>query len=174
MAKTRKQKNEDLKDQTEKLKRIKAAVFCDYTGLDVAGVEELRRSLREEEVDYKVAKKTLLARALKESKIEGVDPKELKGQLSVALGYKDEVTPAKLIAKFQKGHEQLVVLGGIFENKFIDAKEVEKLSKIPSREELLARVVGSVCAPISGTVRVLSGVLMNFVGALSAIKDTKS
>ena len=170
MAKTKQQKEEDLKDLTEKLKQTKAAVFCDYTGLDVASVEELRKSLREEEVDYKVSKKTLLAKALKESKIEGVDPKELKGQLSVAYGYKDEIMPAKLIATFQKNHEQLAVLGGIFENKFIDAKEVEKLSKIPSREELLAKMVGSISAPISGTARVLSGVLRNFVCALSAIQ----
>lgn len=174
MAKTRKQKEEELKDLIEKLKKNKSVVFCDYTGLDVASVEELRKSLRAEEVDYKVAKKTLLTKALKKAGILGIEVKELKGQLSVAFGYKDEVAPAKLISKFRKSHEQMTFLGGIYENKFIGIEEVERLAAIPSREELLAKVVGSISAPISGTVRVLSGVLRNFVGALRAIKDVKS
>jgi len=174
MAKTKQQKQQELEDLTDKLTRTKAAVFCDYTGLDVASVEELRNSLREEEVDYRVSKKTLLAKALKEAGVEGVDTKELAGQLSVAYGYKDEVMPAKLVAKFQKEHDQMKILGGIYENKFVDEAEVKKLAAVPGREELMAKLVGSINAPVSGIVSVCSGVLRNLTGVIGAIKDAKS
>lgn len=174
MAKTKQQKKEELLYLTEKLKEIKSAVFCDYTGLNVAGAEELRKSLREEKVDYRVAKKTILTRALKEAKIAEFEVKGLVGQLAIAFGSKDEIIAPKLIAKFRKSHESIKILGGIYENKFITTEEVEKMAQIPSREELLARLLGSINAPISGIVGVMSGVIRNFVGAIQAIKESKS
>lgn len=174
MAKTKQQKKEELLYLAKKLTDIKSAVFCDYTGLNVASVEELRKSLRAEKVDYRVAKKTILARALKEAKIADIDVKGLVGQLAVAFGSQDEIIAPKLIAKFRKSHEAMKILGGIYENKFITVEEVEKMALIPSKEELLAKLLGSIKAPISGIVGVMSGVMRNFVGAIQAIKESKS
>lgn len=172
MAKTKAQKKEIIEQLTEKLKTAKGTVFSSYKGVTVAEMEELRGKLREENSELMIAKKTLLAKALAENKQEDVPVKEFNGEVAVVIG-EDEVMPAKTVAQFAKEHKQMQFFGGILEEKYIPAEKVQALSKLPSKPELLAKMVGSMKAPISGFANVLAGNLRNLVYVLNAVKDSK-
>ncbi len=175
MAKTRQQKEEEVKVLTEKLQAAKSVVFVSFSGLTVNQSEELRKSLREQEAELKMAKKRLLKIALEKAGL-GTEILEqgIEGNLSLAFGFGDEVAPAQVLVKFAKANEQLSIKGGILEGKFIDDKQIKALASLPSRQELLAKVVGTIQAPVSGFVNVLSGNLRNLVYVLNAIKEAKS
>ena len=112
--------------------------------------------------------------AFKDSDINDIDPVTLNKGVATVFSYNDEVASAKTIGEFAKTHEALKPVGGILEKKFIDAAKVITLSKLPSRNELLAKLLGSIKSPVSGLVNVLSGNLRNLVYVLNAIKNSKS
>jgi large subunit ribosomal protein L10 len=172
MPKTRLQKQEILRDIDEKIKRAKSIVFIKFNNLKVNENEELRRELKKEGGEYYVAKKTLLKRSYKENKGKELDLPEMNGQMSAVFSYEDEISSAKIIKKFIKSHEnKLEFAGGVLEDKFINAKEVENLADIPSKKELYAQLVGSINAPVSGFVNVLAGNLRGLVTVLKAISE---
>ncbi len=174
MAKTREQKKQILQKLEEKIKKSKSIVFANFESLGVKENEELRNNLRENNSEYLVVKKTLLNLALKKNKIEGFDVKVIEGKASIALGYKDEVAPAKTISEFQKEHEdKITFMGGVLDGSVISAEKVTNLAKLPSKEELYAKLVGSINAPISGFVNTLAGNLKNLVFTLKAIEEQK-
>ena len=176
MPKTKEQKRIILKELSDKISKAKSIIFTKYCGLTVKENEELRGKLRQENNEYYVAKKTLFALALKDKAIAGLDVKIFEGQVAAVFGYADEVAPAKIVAEFKKDKEKenkIDFLGGILENKFINATQVADLAKLPSKQELYAKIVGSINAPVSGFVNALAGNLKNLVYALSAIKDKK-
>lgn len=166
---TKQQKQQLVKEIVERLKKTKGAVFADYTGLSVAKLTELRRKLLAQAGELKVAKKTLLDISFKEGGVSEVNTKDMSGQVAVAFGYGDEVGAAKILNDFAKKNEQLKILGGVLENKFIDQASVISLAKLPSKQELLGQLVGTVAAPISGFVNVLQGNLRGLVRVLSQI-----
>lgn len=170
MAITRQKKEEVLNDIKEKLSRNKLVVFVDYRGVNVTNLENIRKELRKDGIDFKVVKKTLINLALKDNKINA-DVKSLEGQIGVVIGYNDEVTPAKTINKFAKELESFQILAGIFENNFVEKDKIIMLASIPSREELLAKFVGSINSPLSGMVNVLAGNIRGFVQVLNAISQ---
>ncbi len=170
---TKQQKEVLVKDLADKLKNSKAVVFSDYKGLEVKDMTVLRRELRAEGVDLKVLKKTLINLALKDAGIE-MDAKRLEGQVAVAVSSKDEVAAAKIIAKAAKANENLKIVGGILGTKELSKEEVDALAKLPSKEELLAKLVGTLNAPVSGFVNVLAGNMRGLVTALKAIADQKA
>ncbi|MFA6382936.1 MAG: 50S ribosomal protein L10 [Parcubacteria group bacterium] len=169
---TKLQKEEIVKDLTKKLKASKAVVFSDYKGLRVKDMTVLRRELREAGIDIKVLKKTLIDLALKDAGIE-VDIKKLEGQIAIAISSGDEVAAAKIIAKAAKANENLKIVGGILGVKELSAEEVNVLAKLPSKEELLAKLVGTLNAPVSGFVNVMAGNLRGLVNVLKAVVDAK-
>ena len=172
MAKTKEQKKEALKTVQDKLKDSKSVVFSSDTGSNVKTIQELRQELKQNDAEYLVVKKTLLRKAIKDmGETDQLD--ELAGSVALTLSYNDEVSGAKILNKYAKKSEVLNLGGGILENAFIMPEMVQRLATIPSREELLAKLVGSINSPLSGLVGVLSGTTRNFVGVLSAIKDTK-
>ena len=172
MAKTKEQKKEALKTVQDKLKDSKSVVFSSDTGSNVKTIQELRNELKQNDAEYLVVKKTLLRKAIKDmGETDQLD--ELAGSVALTLSYNDEVSGAKILNKYAKQSEVLNLGGGILENAFIMPEMVKKLATIPSREELLAKLVGSLNSPISGLVGVLAGTTRNFVGVLNAIKDTK-
>jgi len=173
MAKTRKKKEELVKDLNEKIKDSKSLIFANFDGLKVKEVEELRKNCRAENVDYLVAKKTLMKKAFKENGIE-IDNSVFDKEVAVAFGREDEVAPARILKDFSKDHEALQAFGGVLEGEFVGQEKVMALANLPSKEELLAKVVGSIKAPVSGFVNVLSGNLRNLVYVLNAIKDSKN
>ena len=174
MAKTKQEKQDIVKDFTEKVKNSKSLVFANFAGLSVKETEELRKKCRTENVGYMVAKKTLMKIAFKEADIKDVDPKTFDNSIATVFGFEDEVAPARIVQEFSKEHEALQAFGGILEGLFVDQAKVIELSKLPSKEQLLAMVVGSIKAPVSGFVNVLSGNLRNLVYVLSAVKESKS
>lgn len=175
MPKSKQQKRDILQALSAKLERSKSVIFAKFDKLSVSENNDLRQKLKDESNEYYVIKKTLLQRALDKQKIEGVDVKAFDGRVAAVFGYEDEVSPAKVVADFKKSHEeQIGFVGGILEKKFLDANAVDRLSKLPSKEELYAKVVGSLNAPVSGFVNVLAGNLRGLVTVLKAIEDKKA
>ncbi len=175
MAKTKLQKQIILRDIGEKINKAKSIVFTEFNSLGVKQNEELRQKLKAENSEYLVAKKTLLELALKEKSLKGFRPKDTKGKLSVVFGYDDEVAPARIIDEFKKDNPDTIEFaGGILDKEFIDAAGIQSLAKLPSKTELYAKIAGSLNAPLSGFVNVLTGNLRALVYALNAIKENKS
>ena len=172
MPKTKLKKQEILRDLIAKTARSKSIVFTNFKGLTVHENEELREKLKENDSEYYVPKKTLLNLALKENKIEDVDTRKFSGSLAVIFGYNDEVASARIVDEFRKDHEEKIdFAGGILEDKFLNKDEIIALAKLPSKDELYAKIVGSLNAPVSGFVNVLAGNIRGFVNVLKAIEN---
>ena len=172
MAITKEQKNEILKDLIDKFSRSKAVVFADYRGLDVASVSELRGQLREGGAEAKVAKKTLMRLAAEDQKITDIPKEILDGPVAATFSYEDELAGLKILFKFSKENENLKLLGGVIDGKIIGKEEILQLAKLPGRDELLAKMIGSMNAPVSGFVGVLSNLVGGMVRVLDAYKNT--
>ncbi|MBI5466479.1 MAG: 50S ribosomal protein L10 [Candidatus Kerfeldbacteria bacterium] len=174
MAKTRQVKEQSVAEVAALLKAARGLVFADYTGLSVKELQELRRELKAHGVSYEVAKKTLLARALKQAGLESISVANLHGGVSLAVSPTDEVEPAKVLNSFAQSHDQLKLLGGILESGFIDAVKVKELALLPARDELLGKLVGSLSSPLAGLVNVLRGNLRGLVQVLRTAADKKA
>lgn len=143
----------------EKLDKATSCVVVDYKGLTVEEVTELRNKFREAGVDYKVYKNTLVRRAANEiEKMEMFDDTNLVGTNAFAISYDDPVAPAKIVNDFAKDHSKLEFKMGYVEGTFYDAEKLIELSKIPSREELIAKLLGSLKAPVSNFAYLLDAV----------------
>ncbi len=172
MAITKEQKKEILQDLVAKFGRSKSIVFSDYRGLDVASVSDLRNRLREKGAETKVAKKTLIRLAAKESSIGELGDDIMEGPVSVTFSYEDEMAGLKALFNFSKENENLKLLGGVINGEVVGADEIIQLAKLPGREELLAKFMGSINAPVSGFVGTLNNLVGGFVRVLSAYKDS--
>jgi large subunit ribosomal protein L10 len=168
----RMQKEKIVEALHEKFSKAKTALLTDFRGLNMSAISELRSQLRDASVEYQVVKNTLAARAS-----EGTDMSLLKdhfsGPCAVALSYEDPVAPAKVLTKFSEENKALEIKVGIVDGRVIDLDGIIRLSKLPSEEELLAKLLMTLNAPITGFVTVLGGVLRNFMGVLEAIKCQK-
>jgi len=162
-------KEEIVKELGEKLGRQKAVVFADFTGLKVKDLGTLKTSLRKQNAEFKVAKKTLMKVAFKEKGID-TDPKNLAGEIALVMGYGDEVAPAKLVYEFSKTNQNIKILGGLLENKMLSIEQVMSLAKLPSKLELYAKLVGTLSSPSRNFVGVLQGNIRGLVTVLSKIK----
>lgn len=160
-----------VEEMKEKMQSAQGAVFVGFTGLTVADVTKLRRKFREGGVDYKVIKNTLTRIAADELGYNALD-EVLEGPTAIAYSTEDAVAPAKILKEFIKETktEALSVKAGIVDGQVIDAAAVDALASLPSREELLAKLVGSMQAPISGFVNVLQGNIRNMVYVLDAVR----
>lgn len=174
MAKTRVQKQDAVKILVDKINKAKSAVLTAQRGLTVTDSTELRDKCREENVEYVSVKKTLLNIALKESNLGEVDLSAFDGIVGIVLGYEDEVAPARIAYTFAKNHEQLQLHNGVLEGTLVDSAKVAQLAQLPSKDELLAKFIGSMNAPVSGMVSVLSGTMRGFVRVLDQVKEQKA
>ncbi len=157
----------------EKIDRAQAVVLMDYRGLTVDEATELRRQFREAGVEYKVYKNTMMRFAFKEAGLEDFN-KNLTGPNSIAFGYDDPVGVAKVSKEFSKTHEKLEIKAGLVEGKPVSVSEIERLAALPSREVLLAQLLGGLNAPIQGFANVLNGTIKGLVVALNAIQEKKA
>ena len=159
MSKNLELKKETVAEIAKKFQDAQSVVIVDYKGITVDQVTELRAQFREANVDYCVLKNTLVRRALAECKIEGLDD-ALKGPSAFAFGMQDVVSPAKVVNEFVKKSKTkfLTVKAGMMGDEVIDAAMVNELANTPTREELLARLLGSLQSSISGFVRVLDAI----------------
>ncbi len=174
MPKTKQQKQATIATLTQGLKTGKGVVFANFQGLTVAEAEDLRRNCRKEDVTFLVAKKTLLNKACQDLGLDNINPKSFAGGVATFVGLTDEVTPARIVNTFAKTHEVVSIFGGLLEGKFIDSAMVKSLANLPSKTELLSRMVGSFNAPLSGLVNVLAGNLRGLARVLNAYKDKKA
>jgi large subunit ribosomal protein L10 len=173
MPKTRLQKEELLQKLTDRLGRSQSVVFLSVEKVKVSEVEQLRDGFFKEGLQLQVAKNSLLKRVLSDMNIEV--PAEVTDQpMSLVYSYEDAVLGPKTVQPFLKDMENLKILGGIADNKFISAAQVEAYAKLPSREQLLGQLVGTLQAPISGLVNVLAGNIRGLVTVLGAVRDTKT
>jgi large subunit ribosomal protein L10 len=170
---TRQKKEELVKKLASQVKTGKVMIFSDFTGTTVAKMKNLRDELRKTGSTYKITKKKLIERSFREAGIE-IDSNKMEGQLGVAIGQEDEVSAAKVLAKFAKENSNFKILEGVLEKKLISVEEVMALSKLPSKEELLAKFVGTINAPVSGFVNVLAGNIRGLLTVLKGIADSKS
>jgi large subunit ribosomal protein L10 len=149
----------------------KAIVLAEYRGLEVGNMTELRRHARRSGVYLRVLKNTLARRAVKDTPFAGLADK-MVGPLVYGIS-SDPVATAKVMNEFAKGNEKFVIKAGAMPNAVISAKEVAALASLPSREELLAKLMGTMQAPIAQFVRTLNEVPSKFVRALAAVRDAR-
>ena len=143
----------------EKLQKSASCVVVDYKGLKVEEVTELRNKFRETGIDYKVYKNTLVRRAAAEvGNMAQFDDVNLVGTNAIAFGYEDPVAPAKIVNDFAKTHPKIELKMGFVEGEFYDAENIKKLAEIPSREELIAKLLGSLKAPVSNFVYLVDAI----------------
>ena len=156
------QKKQVVAELVEKLKAAQAGVLVDYRGLTVEEDTNLRAKLREAGVEYKVVKNTLTRFAAKEVGYDELD-EMLNGPTSLAMSETDPVAPAKVIAEFAKTNDKIEIKAGFLDGKVISIDEVKTLADTPSREVLIAKIMGSMNAPISKLVRTLQALVDNGV-----------
>ena len=150
-------KKELVEQIKSELKEAKSIVFVDYRGITVAEDTAMRKEFRENGVTYKVFKNRLLTRALDSLGITGYDPKMFEGTTAVAFG-SDEIAPAKIFCKHQKDLKKMAVKFGIVDGQIMDQAQMEALAAIPSKEILIAMLLGTLNAPVAGLARALNAI----------------
>lgn len=156
----------------ERLGKSNVVILTDYKGLDVGTITELRRQLKEANVEYQVIKNTML-RLASEGTGVAIIKNEFKGPSAIAISYDDPVAPAKILTDFSKKFDKLEIKIGVMNGKVLDLSSIKALSSLPSREELLAKVLATMIAVPTSLVRALNDVPRRMVSVLSAIKDQK-
>ena len=140
---------------SELLNGAQTAVVVDYRGLTVEQDTQLRKQLREAGVTYKVYKNTMIRSAAKGTAFEALEP-NLEGPTALAVSKTDATAPARILAEFAKKADKLEIKGGVVEDTYYDAKGMQAIATIPSREVLLGRLLGSMQSPITNFARVLN------------------
>ena len=136
-----------VEEITSKLKESKSTIIVDYRGLNVAEVTELRKQLREANVEFKVYKNTMTRRAVEQAELDGLND-FLTGPNAIAFSTEDVVAPAKVLNEFAKQHEALEIKAGVIEGKVSTVEEVKALAELPSREGLLSMLLSVLQAPV--------------------------
>lgn len=154
MPLTKEEKRQVLDELKEKIDKQKSIAFCDFTGLKVKDLSSLRKTMKNQDCELRVAKKTLIGLALKEKNITA-DLKELKGEIALGFGYKDEVSPFKLLYDFSKKNDKVKLLGGFINKDFYGKEKAVELAQMPSRDELVARLLFVPKIPIFNIFNIL-------------------
>jgi large subunit ribosomal protein L10 len=160
-----------VSEVSAKLKGAQAVIVAEYRGLNVERVTQLRSRARKSGLYLRVLKNTLARRA-----VQGTPFEKLSDQLTGPLMYgiaQDPVAGAKVMSEFSREHEQFVIRAGAMPNTVMSAKDVKALALLPSREELLARLMATIQAPVAKLVRTLNEVPGKFVRTLAALKDQR-
>ena len=157
----------------DKFSKAKLAVVADYRGLSVPALQEIRRSLRDSNTELRVAKNTLLRRAVKGTSFEAMES-HFQGTTAISVSYDDPVAPAKALTDFAKSNPQLAIRAAILDGKALTADDLLALAKLPSKEVLLSKLLSVMQAVPTNFVQVLNGVPSKMVYMLQAIKDKKA
>jgi large subunit ribosomal protein L10 len=164
------QKAEQVDLLSEKLKKAKVAVLTDYRGLTVSQIQDLRGKLRTGDVEYRVVKNTLARRAAASAGVSELE-KELEGPVAIAFGYDDLSVPSKLINEWVRTTRlKLEVKGGLVEGRVFSPDQVKQLADLPSRETLIAQLLGTLQSPVGQLVGIMQTPLQQLLGVLDAYK----
>ena len=161
-----------VKELSVKLDKAKAIYFTDYLGLDVVSVTKLRKNFVEKDVEFTVAKNTLIKLAAKEVGISGVD-EFLEGPTAIAFSYEDPTDPARVIKEFLKDFDKPSVKGMILDGEIFASDQFDKIANLPSREQLLSQLVGMLNSPMSKLSSTLSGSVSGLLGRLTHLNSKK-
>ncbi len=170
----RNEKNKIIEEIKEKVSRANGMYLADFTRITVEQVNELRREFYKAGIEYRVVKNTLVRKALEA--VTGYDkvyPK-LTGPTAIAFGYNDPIVPAKILKKFSEKNQNLKVKACIIEKQFYEGTELNNIASMPSHSEIIASILGSIDAPASGLVGVISAVMRDLVSVLDAIEKKKA
>jgi large subunit ribosomal protein L10 len=165
-------KKEIAGDLHEKFSKSRVVIITDYKGMNVTMMNDLRKRLRAEAVEYRVVKNTLLARASEGTGVSAIRDK-FKGPVAVAMSYSDPVAPAKILTGFAKENDRLEIKFGVLDGKMLTAEAIKALSSLPSREVLLSQMLSLMNAVPTGFVRVLAAVPQKFMGVLNALREKR-
>ena len=162
----------EVKSLTEKLDKANAIYFTDYLGLDVVSITKLRKEFVSNDVEFTIAKNTLIKLAAKDVGIDGLD-EFLSGPTAIALSYDDPTGPAKVIKSFLKDFDKPSVKGMILDGQIFQAEEFEKIANLPTREQLLSQLVGMLNSPMSKLSSTLGSPLSGLLGTLKQLNSKK-
>jgi large subunit ribosomal protein L10 len=170
----RSEKEQIVTEVTEVASRASGLFFTDFTGLTVEQATELRREFRKSGVEYRVAKNTLVRKALEN--LTGYDKvyDRLVGPTGVAFAFDDAVAPAKIIKKFSDKHGKLGLKVCVIEKQVYDGARLDDLAKLPTRKELMAGVLGTIQSPLAGVPTVLNAVLRDLVSVIDEVGKKKA
>jgi large subunit ribosomal protein L10 len=166
------EKKRIAKDLNERFSKAAVTIVTDYKGLDVAAINDLRRKLRQEEVEYQVAKNSLLVRASEDTDVALIKDM-FKGPNAVAMSYGDPVAPAKILSEFAKDNKVFEIKIGVMDGKILDTNAIKSLAALPSREVLLGTFVSTLNNLPTGFVRTLAEIPRQLLNVLQAVKDQK-
>ncbi len=172
MSKSRKQKEAEYAAVKDSLSRAQVAILADYRGLTVEEITELRRKLDASKVEFRVVKNTITGLVAKELGVEGLHS-FLEGPTAIAFGYDDPVAPAKGLSDFIKDKKKMEIKAAVLEGRVIGLEEVKRLSELPTKEVLLAKVLGSLQAPLVGLASVLQAPMRGCAIALNAVREKR-
>ena len=162
----------EVKSLTEKLDKANAIYFTDYLGLDVVSITKLRKEFVSNDVEFTIAKNTLIKLAAKDVGIDGLD-EFLSGPTAIALSYNDPTGPAKVIKSFLKDFDKPSVKGMILDGQIFQAEEFEKIASLPTKEQLLSQLVGMLNSPMSKLSSTLGSPVSGLLGALEQLNSKK-
>ena len=165
-------KKKIVQDLSERFSKAAVVIVTDYKGLDVAAINDLRRRLRKEEIEYQVVKNSLMIRASQETDVALIK-ETFKGPSAVAMSYSDPIAPAKVLTEFAKDHDVFAIKVGVMDGKILELNEIEALSALPSREVLLGTFVSVLNNVPTGFVRTIAEIPRSLLNVLQAIKDQK-
>lgn len=170
MALSRQVKEETVQHLVDDLTQAKMTVFASYSGLSVKQLQDLRAKARENGTQVRVVKNRLVRLALQQvENLKDVDTSGLKGQLIYAINAEDEVAPAQAMHEFAKANPQLEFAGAFnASGELFDADQVRQLAQLPSKDQLRGQLVGTIAAPLTGFVTVMSGNMRGLVNVLQA------
>jgi large subunit ribosomal protein L10 len=170
----RSEKEEIIAEVTVLVNRARGMFFTDFTGLTVEQATELRREFRKLGVEYRVVKNTLIQKALEN--VTGYDTvyDNLAGPTGVAFAYEDAVVPAKVIQKFKDKHNKLSLKVCVLDKQVYDGSRLAELARLPSKNEVMASILGSIQSPIAGVPSVIQAVLRDLVSVVGEIEKKKA
>lgn len=157
---------------SRQLEKAAGIYFTDYLGLDVADITELRKKLVESGVEYRVVKNTLVRLASRNAGIDGLGD-VFEGSTAVALSYDDPTAPARVLNEFSKTHDLPQLKALVFEGKVMDNSVFKKIANLPSKETLLAKLLGGLSSPMSKMSSLLKSPMIDLVNVLNSLKETK-
>jgi len=164
---------QQVEELTEKLGRAKAVYVTQYLGLNVEDVTELRREFHANNVEYLVAKNTLLKLAAKSNDIVGLDP-YLSGPTAIALSYEDPTGPARVLKEFTKDRDLPEVKGIVFDGDVMDGSEFKRIADMPTKEQLLGMFAATLQSPLTKLMWALKSPMTDLSNTFSNLKDKKS
>ena len=165
-------KSEKIDAIKAKVEKAQVAVLTEYKGYTVEEITNLRRELQKQGGDYMVTKNTLAKIAVKGTEYEVISDL-LKGPTAIAFGYEDQVSPAKVVSEFIKKSKKGEILGAVLEGKLLSADEAKALANMPSKDELFAKMLGSINSPATGITLGINAVMSSLTRAMAAVRDQK-